>query len=809
MKKYSDGQEKYIAHFIENSEKNQSVYEHSWNVVQLVCERCSIAYLKELVSLAALYHDAGKYREAFQDYMEECKRGQNLHRKKVDHATAGGRLIGEVNLKPMAREMVQAAIYSHHGIYDCLSPAEGKTLFKDRREKDCEIDLVAARFYESISLDEVQQICRKASEHTEKIKQLIRDFEKSGGSGKIYGDKQFYLGMYERVIQSLLIDGDWTDTACFMKGKAIHVKNRKQFIKDVWVKSIQNLEVKLQKLAQNKKTNRLTIYRQEISDKCKQAGQQDDKLLLLTVPTGSGKTLSGLRFAFEHALKFEKEHIFYIAPYHSILEQNSNEIREVVENEEMFLEHHCNIVNETKEEQEKYERLTESWDVPVIATTSVQLLNTLFSSRKANIRRMHNLCSSVIIFDEIQALPIKCVALFNLAINFLTTFCNTTVILCSATQPILERLPQNRILPGVNMTGKTKEYAAAFQRTKIIDKTMLNTGGLSVKELCDFVMEQRWKEERVLVIVNTKKCARQIYEELKERIDEECHLFHLSTNMCPAHRQDVLDAVKKLEECRSMICVSTQLVEAGVDFSFRCVIRSLAGLDSMIQASGRCNRNGEKDIASVYMIKMSSDAENLSSLRDIRISQDAMKSVLDIYRRNPEKLEGSLDSQSAKEMYYTYYFQKRMSEMEYPINLEGLQTTLVDLLSVNNPGRRSYKRMYSKSTPYMLNQAFRTAGDAFKVIAEDGKIEVVVQYGNDAKKEIDRLGDPYLDLLSQKQCLRKLQRYTVGISEQTKRKLNNAVTYFCNGTVMVLSEGYYSFETGVTEEPVDMPLLDY
>ena len=163
------------------------------------------------------------------------------------------------------------------------------------------------------------------------------------------------------------------------------------------------------------------------------------------MPTGSGKTLSSLRFALHKALNDKKQHIFYIAPFNSIIEQNSNEIRAAVGDENIVLEHHCNVVFDDDEEDKEYEykKLTDIWNAPIISTSAVQLLNTLYSGSKSSVRRMHTLCNSVIIFDEVQAIPDKCKELFNLAVNFLTQFCNTTVVLCSATQPSLTRIKEN------------------------------------------------------------------------------------------------------------------------------------------------------------------------------------------------------------------------------------------------------------------------------------------------------------------------------------------------------------------------------
>ena len=223
-------------------------------------------------------------------------------------------------------------------------------------------------------------------------------------------------------------------------------------------------------------------------------------------PTGAGKTLSSLRFALYHAKKMKKQHIIYIAPFNSILIQNAEEIRKAIGKADVVLEHHCNVVCEEGEE-DQYRKLTETWDSPIIVTTAVQILNTLFSAQKSCIRRMHTLCNSIIIFDEVQAIPVKCMELFNLAVNFLTQFCGTTVVLCSATQPTLAPIKENNICECIEMAGRPEKYANAFKRTDIKDATELYPGGMEIEDLSEFVKEKTEQYQSTLVILNTTACA--------------------------------------------------------------------------------------------------------------------------------------------------------------------------------------------------------------------------------------------------------------------------------------------------------------
>ena len=520
------------------------------------------------------------------------------------------------------------------------------------------------------------------------------------------------------------------------------------------------------------------------------------------MPTGAGKTLSSLRFALYHAQKTKKQHIIYIAPFNSILEQNAEEIRKAIGNTSAVLEHHCNVICE-EDEEEKYRSLTETWDSPVIVTTAVQILNTLFSNQKSCIRRMHTLCNSIIIFDEVQAIPIKCVELFNLAVNFLSKFCNTTVILCSATQPSLAQLGENNVCKCIEMSGTAEKYAEAFKRNDIIDVTDLYPGGMEIEDLSNFLLEKTELYQSTLAIVNTTTCALKTFQRLKEICSQEYILFHLSNNMCPQHKLDVLELIKKSlkDRTKKVICVSTQVVEAGVNFSFGCVVRSKAGLDNVIQAAGRCNRHKELGrMGVVFIVQISEKAENLNHLQEIRNAQAALQKVLEAFKTEPYKFKNRLDSEEAIRFYYSnYYKQIRTNETKFPV--DEYSTTIVDLLGENKSGRLQYRRANNSELKTKLPQAFLTAGQAFEVIANDYKVNVIVPYSDEVKELLNEVSQNYLNLDEQRRILRKLQRYTVGISEKRKEQLGNAVYKSYNGELFILCDGYYDRDVGVIDEP--------
>ena len=416
---------------------------------------------------------------------------------------------------------------------------------------------------------------------------------------------------------------------------------------------------------------------------------------------------------------------------------------------------------------------------------------------------MHTLCNSIIIFDEVQAIPVKCMELFNLAVNFLTQFCGTTVVLCSATQPTLVPIKENNICECIEMAGRPEKYADAFKRTDIKDATELYPGGMEIEDLSEFVKEKTEQYQSTLVILNTTACAMNTFQQLKEICPQEYNLFHLSNNMCPQHKLDTLKAIKQIlnEQSKKIICVSTQVVEAGVNFSFGCVVRSKAGLDNIIQAAGRCNRHKELGrMGTVFIVQMSKEAERLSHLQEIRNVQAALQKVLEDYKNNSLKFRDTLDSEEAIKSYYlNYYSQLRTNETKFLIDKQT--TTIIELLGENKVGQLQYIRRNGEKVKTKLPQAFLTAGQAFEVISNDYKVSVVVPYNDEARELLDKLSQDYLEIEEQKKILKKLQRYTVGISEKRKEKLGNAKYEICNGEILVLCDGYYDKEVGVVDEP--------
>ncbi|MDO5411167.1 MAG: CRISPR-associated helicase Cas3' [Lachnospiraceae bacterium] len=792
----------YHAHYNPISEQYQTNYAHSKETAELIRKKNPFSCLENVAYLTALFHDAGKYSDVWQSYFEKrIKSTDASSGGKIDHATAGGQLMDELLPLSSLSQMVQLAIYSHHGLQDCISPEDGRFIYEKRKKKafSLPVDECRTRFYSEFNKNQLEELCRNAQYEIRNLNGNISKKMEEWNLPDLYGNRDFFLGLYERLLMSLLIDADRRNTEDFMSGGDICAFQAEKEGEILWLACAENIEKKIASFSDKRGINQ---YRSEISDVCRNVSTNSVRRYRLTVPTGAGKTLSSLRFAVNHAIHFHKKRIIYAAPFHSIVDQNADEIREALGMPDIVLEHHCNVVMENEGEQARYDRITEDWSSPVVVTTAVQFLNTLFSGKTASVRRMHSLCDSIIIMDEVQALPVRIIELFNMAMNFLSEFAGATVVLCTATQPLLEELPRNRLLPSQYMVPLSARYEEKFRRTQLVDDTALAAGGMRIETAAHYVMEKAQKYESVLFIANTKACARKLFEMVSELSGEEFAVQHLSTSMCPAHRKDVLNRVNQcLLSKKRQICISTQMVEAGVNLSFRCVIRSLAGLDSVIQAAGRCNRHREAAMGYVFLVKMHEEAENLSHLKDIRLAQQASLPVLTQFSRHPESLEGSLDSAKAVNMYFQYYYAGCQKEMCYPVTVKGVSTSLVNLLSANPDFCR-----YGKNGP-ILKQAFQTAGELFEMIDDGGKTPLVVPYRKNVQMQLDELENRYLPLEQKKQILRELQMDTVSVSETERRKIENGIREIWGGNVLVLDERFYNKNTGVVTEPAPLPDL--
>ena len=767
----------FIAHIKDGRE--QTVKTHCENVAEYAAREAEKVGLSNTLRLTGLLHDIGKSTQEFNDYIHNASLN-SVYMQKVNHSSAGGRYLYEIIGKPdkiieaLVCQMIAYAVISHHGLSDLVN-LSGENRFEKRiyPEKDNHYDEAILNL-DFLNVELVKELFVKSTKEIGQICNQIIDIAKQMGSVQAPGD--FMLGGLQRLILSFLVDADWRDTSEFMDNTT-YERLSEDVIAEKWIQYQNRLDLYMGKIKQDSPLSKL---RNEMAEQCYSFAQTGNGIYRLAIPTGGGKTLASIRYALEVAKRENKRHIFYIAPYLSILEQNAHLIKHILEDDKYVMEYHSNVV--VSEDDEWGNQFSEDWSELVILTTLVQFLNTMFGGEMKAVRKFHQLTDAVIILDEAQSIPIKCLDLFTTMMNFLSRCCNTTVVICTATQPLFEKIDYKLLYSKpADMISEISRYYEGFKRTEIIN---YSDNSMNTDDLASMILEIL--NENLLVILNTKTAVQTLYEEICTRVDGDVLVFQLTTYMCAAHRMDVIAKIKKLlkETDKKIICVSTQLVEAGVDISFETVIRSLAGLDSIAQAAGRCNRNAEKQMGNVYIIDYAD--ENVSKLRDIKCAQDATRLVMDQY--NEELL-----SQSAMEFYYKQYYFKRREEMKY--NIDTINDTLYDLLSTN---RKNTQRSY----PYPMSQAYQKAGEYFKVIEDTDTIGVIVPY-RQAKEYIQGLKSAH-SIKEIKSYLKKLQRYTVNVYK-TDKKLNSLIgrnaidCSVLNGNVYILDDGFYD-DTGLNDK---------
>ena len=763
---------------------------HCLSVAGLCSELCKIIGLEKLGYLAGLLHDLGKISSTGQ------RRILGLTNERVNHSSAGMRWLMERAVKApastyLAAQMAAIAIGCHHGVRcDMVSPL-GHEDWKDRlhpgNADEHYAECIQSFFSEVIPEREAEALLEAAGQEVRQLRLKLNS---------LYPDeaqRSFSLGFTQRLLFSALVDADWTDTACFMDGTELPERDGSEARARMWEELYLRGERHISALPGSHPIDGL---RRELSERCRDAGEDiEPGVYRLCLPTGAGKTYAGLRLCLNAARSINARHIFYFAPFKSITGQNAGRIREAI-GAENVLEHHSDFIAEAGDEA-NYQMYSSRWEgCPVICSTMVQFLDTAFAAPRRNVRRMASLTGSVLLFDEVQALPLKHTYLFNLAVNTLAGLFGCVVILCTATQPALGELKHPLMLS--ENCDIVPDYRDIFAKLKRVncDVSRCLHGAVTVPELAGFVSELSDEHRSTLVVMNTKAGAVGLYNELRGRLDSDVHLFCLTTRMCSAHRSDVIRQLEGLLGKGRVVCVSTQLIEAGVDLSFDCAVRSMAGLVNAIQTGGRSNRHGDGAgrLGALFMVDCD---ENLSHLQEIDEAKQAMRMLLECM---PEGTDW-LGVEAIDRYYELLYSQKPIEkEMEYHCeSSSGLSVSLVDLLTVNEKGMKAAAGAGRKVQTFTMHQAFETAEGAFEAISDE-KRGVLVPYGA-GKELIGRL----LSGERSPELLRQLEAYTVQLSNSELHKLDGAVAVELDGTVMVLQGNYYDSEgPGVVFDPLPL-----
>lgn len=849
-----------LAHYdIDNIHRKQPLLEHLINVATKSKELGNLVGIGNSSQLIGLLHDFGKNSPEFQVYIKGAYNGR------VNHSSEGAiildniqesvikeydvpKLLKKTNLKigiwDLYKEILQYPILAHHGLYDIIdSNFEYRTGIRLHLDA---LNRTNIRVRDKQYLDIIDKNYRELNDMTinelyyEGFKEFIIIYKKimamAPQAGPLTSTEEkrikakslhFYYGSLARLMLSILKEADIYDSSNYFRKEKDKIYSQEE-LESIW-KSMGNSVEKLYrtfKTEDNK--SELNIIRTRLADKIYDFSKKYDKgAYKLDMPVGTGKTYAGLRYAIGNANQFKKRRVFYITAFLSVLEQNANSIRELLGND-FILEHHSNIIQEhdaIEEEQDKREYeigeyLKESWETPIILTTLVQLSNTMFKGRAANIRRFSKLINSVIIIDEIQSLPTKAIYNFNLMMNFLAKIMNATIIHSTATPPGYDN---EKVLAYPCVYGNNKESQTSiiedidgmdvFARVDYFSLLGENFDiSFNSKDINSHIKEQLENEKSALIVLNTKKAVLNLYNELsmdEDIVSENVEIIYLTTNQCPAHRLEIINLMKKKlkkirksMDDRKMICISTKLVEAGVDIDFDMVYRSTAGVDSIIQSGGRCNREGEKASKGKVFV-LDYDEENLNHLPNIKKQREASLTALRILQRKG-KSNKTINMDEAVKLYFHKLYQNEEgsgNQMEYII--KDKDDTILNLLSNNINAKRNYETKNGKKINFKLRQSFKTAATEFELIKED-TINVIVQYKNEQK--INKFYEfiEKRDFYNLKRVLQELQPYTIGI--RNIQEYESYVTKEMDGEILILNKEAYDNNIGLNKGDLQ-PLL--
>jgi len=692
-------------------EEWHSLYDHLRKTADIALKHAQKFDDSNLAYLCGLLHDAGKFSEDFQERLRKKVSGENANR--VDHSTAGAQ--EGFKKYPDLGMLLSYCISGHH-----VGLPDGQHLENRLNKKIQDY----SDFRKDIQLPDI----------TSNPSPLSREAEN-------YQEQGFMVSFYIRMLFSALVDADYLNTESFFSPEKALLRKPGLNLYDL----SQKLESYYKNLLPSK--TKINCLRQEVLQQCNKKAELERGLFSLTVPTGGGKTLSSLSFALRHANKWGMERIIYVIPYTSIIEQNAQIFKEIF-GDESVLEHHSNYdPDETDDldlKQQKRRLATENWDVPLIVTTNVQFFESLFAAKTSRSRKLHNISKSVIILDEAQMLPpdllLPCLA----TLKELTKGYGSSVVFCTATQPALEKrkdFPTG--LEGVQeIIENPKQLFKELRRVNIYQ-----LGKLKLIEIANKINQ----DTQSLCIVNRRQDAQELFKQL----NDENIRFHLSTRMCAAHRKKTLKIIReRLSNGLDCQVISTQLIEAGVDIDFPKVYRAMAGVDSIAQAAGRCNREGKLEkLGKVYLFTPPKPPP--PGL--LRIGSETAEEVL---RHEKDPL-----SQTAVRRYFELLFWKRGSDLD--------KKNILDRLAM--PDNK-------------LLFPFKEVENKFRIIEQETET-ILIRYNEDCSSKIQKLQKGYLN----RDLQRSLQSYSVQVFNHEFKELHDQgiIEELPNGWWLLTDETIY------------------
>jgi CRISPR-associated endonuclease/helicase Cas3 len=713
--------------------KWQRLQDHLLNTAALTRQIGDDPVVGDFAYLAALIHDIGKYSQAFQKRLEGSK-------ERVDHSTAGAQEVSKlfnqnINQKVMAR-MIAYCIAGHHGGL----PDTGS-----------EIDLAE----DDSLMGRLKRSVEPYQNYEAEIEPTMLTLPSHVPIKPIESHLGFSLAFFTRMVYSTLVDADFLETESFMNdGK----KPRGEY------ESIEMLCAMFNQFLErfDHPSDPINQQRTATLKECVIKANQKPGMFTLTVPTGGGKTFSSMAFALNHAQINGLKRIIYVIPYTSIIEQNAAEFEKVLGLENV-LEHHSNFDweggrhssdvkgydDDTNEALGKLRLAAENWDIPIVVTTNVQFFESLFANRSSRCRKLHNLAKSVLIFDEAQMLPREYLRPCLYAVDELVRNYGTTAVFCTATQPAVGKfLPEGRQLE--ELARNPQGLYDFYRRVRVINAGKLTDDELTVR------MNQ---EQQALCIVNTRKHAKGLFDMI---IDE--GKFHLSTLMCPAHRRATITTIRgRLDNKQTCRVVSTQIMEAGIDVDFPTGYRAMAGLDSIIQAAGRVNREGKRKMGTMHVFEPDSQFVK----RTPAYIQQGAEVARDILRR-----------------------------FDDPVSMEAIQAyfgLLYDLQSDKAFDAKEILGCFEMEGADLIFE-FKTAAERFRLI-ENNTLPVIIPYDEEAKSLLEIV--KWTDYPTS--YARKLQIYTVNIYEREFQALESkgAIDTYAKTYAVLNNLSLYDAETGL------------